>query len=64
LCKGVADAHLVRPDDDQVGFLADLADALEQRFGINHATVQVERSEGCARSEHGQRCAPGHRHQD
>ncbi|MDQ3494970.1 MAG: cation diffusion facilitator family transporter [Pseudomonadota bacterium] len=58
-------AHLVRPeDDDHDPFIASLAHALEQRFGINHATVQVERSEGCARSEHGQRGTTAHRHPD
>jgi cobalt-zinc-cadmium efflux system protein len=36
-------AHLVRPDaslDDQ--FLADIAHELEHRFGIRHATMQIE----------------------
>jgi len=42
-------AHLVRPgggDDDR--FIDDTAQALRERFGIGHATLQVER-----RGEHG-----------
>jgi cobalt-zinc-cadmium efflux system protein len=42
-------AHLVRPagnDDD--AFLRHVADGLQQRFGIGHATVQLERGLGCA----------------
>ena len=53
-------AHLVRPDaGDHDAFLADVAHALDHRFGIDHATLQVERGEGCAHDRHG---APAHRH--
>lgn len=49
-------AHLVRPvDDDHDAFIAALADALDHRFGINHVTLQVERSEGCGDTYHGRR---------
>jgi cobalt-zinc-cadmium efflux system protein len=47
-------AHLVRPeDDDHDAFIASLAHALDQRFGINHATLQIECREGCAQPDHG-----------
>ena len=37
-------AHLVRPDDDgHDTFIDATAHALDQRFGINHATLQIER---------------------
>jgi cobalt-zinc-cadmium efflux system protein len=42
-------AHLVRPaggDDD--AFLRRLDTGLHERFGIGHATLQVERGDGCA----------------
>jgi cobalt-zinc-cadmium efflux system protein len=58
-------AHLVRPeDDDPDGFITGLAQALDARFGINHATLQVERSEGCTQVDHGPGVATGapHRH--
>jgi cobalt-zinc-cadmium efflux system protein len=56
-------AHLVRPqDDDRDGFLADLAHALDARFGINHATLQIEHDEGCAQSDHGAAKEAGARH--
>lgn len=58
-------AHLVRPeDDDPDGFITGLAQALDARFGINHATLQVERSEGCTQVDHGPGVAAGapHRH--
>ena len=44
-------AHLVRPDrSDDDAFLAELRDGLRVRFGIGHATIQVERGarDGCA----------------
>jgi cobalt-zinc-cadmium efflux system protein len=48
-------AHLVRPDgDDDDAFMHAIGKALEARFGINHATLQVERGDGaCSRHEHG-----------
>jgi cobalt-zinc-cadmium efflux system protein len=56
-------AHLVRPeDDDPDAFIASLASALDARFGINHATLQVERSEGCTQADHGAGAASGARH--
>ena len=42
-------AHLVRPDlDGEEGFRQGVARALERRFGVRHATLQIERS----RDEH------------
>jgi cobalt-zinc-cadmium efflux system protein len=42
-------AHIVRPSyDGGDGFRADLAQELERRFGVRHATLQIEQ----ARSEH------------
>jgi len=34
--------HLVRPEGPHDGFLAELSEALERRFGIGHVTVQIE----------------------
>lgn len=46
-------AHLVRPDhDDADEFLATLAQALDQRFGIGHPTLQVEHGAGCGHDRH------------
>lgn len=46
-------AHLVRPDDDDHdGFIDRLVAALEQRFGINHPTLQIERGTGCEHDRH------------
>jgi cobalt-zinc-cadmium efflux system protein len=40
-------AHLVRPDHDGAdGFQADLAHELEHRFGVRHATLQIEQARG------------------
>jgi cobalt-zinc-cadmium efflux system protein len=42
-------AHLVKPlveDEDQL--LADACRVLHDRFGIEHATLQIERSEAAA----------------
>jgi cobalt-zinc-cadmium efflux system protein len=40
-------AHLVRPGHDgEDGFRGDLAHALEVRFGVRHATVQIEKTRG------------------
>lgn len=48
-------AHLVRPSgDDDDHFLHALGGSLEARFGIGHATLQLERrGEACDRQEHG-----------
>ena len=51
-------AHLVRPglgDDD--AFIATLSQALDTRFGINHATLQIEREAHCGQPDHGHRHA-------
>jgi cobalt-zinc-cadmium efflux system protein len=40
-------AHVVRPDHDGAdGFRAGLCHALEERFGVRHATLQIEQSRG------------------
>jgi cobalt-zinc-cadmium efflux system protein len=40
-------AHLVRPDHDGLDhFRGSLAHALEDRFGVRHATLQIEQSRG------------------
>jgi cobalt-zinc-cadmium efflux system protein len=40
-------AHIVRPAHDGAdGFRADIAHALEHRFGVRHATLQIEQSRG------------------
>lgn len=40
-------AHLVRPEiDDCERFRGDLAEALEARFGVRHATLQIEQARG------------------
>lgn len=42
-------AHLVRPQIvDEDPFLADVAKQLHDRFGIEHATIQIERGSGTA----------------
>ena len=42
-------AHVVRSGTDgHDAFLDEVAQALAERFGINHATVQVELGPGCA----------------
>lgn len=38
-------AHLVRPEGGDDAFLADASAALEQRFRIDHVTLQVERTQ-------------------
>ncbi len=38
-------AHLVRLDGSNNAFLCDAADMLHDRFGIDHATLQIERDE-------------------
>lgn len=37
-------AHLVRPEGADDAFLALITDAITQRFGISHVTIQVERA--------------------
>jgi len=40
-------AHLVRPDHDgQDGFRSQLTQALERKFGVRHATLQIEQARG------------------
>ncbi len=41
-------AHLVMPGGGGDAFLAQVSQELEERFGIGHATVQVERDRACA----------------
>ncbi|KAF1716084.1 cation diffusion facilitator family transporter [Pseudoxanthomonas wuyuanensis] len=53
--------HLVRPDDeDHDAFIDATIDALNQRFGINHATLQIERGSACEHDRHD--AAPHHSH--
>lgn len=37
-------AHLVRPDEDNDAFLADVSHRLEHDFAVQHVTLQIERS--------------------
>lgn len=54
-------AHLVRPDDsDHDGFIDETVHALDHRFGINHATLQIERGTQCQHDLHD--AAPHHSH--
>jgi len=47
-------AHLVREDaDDHDAFLAHLAHELDERFGIHHPTLQIERGAACGQDAHG-----------
>lgn len=60
-------AHLVRADDaDHDAFIDLLNDGLDDRFGINHPTLQIERGHGAAhdcndRAPHGQAADAHHR---
>lgn len=46
-------AHLVRPDsDDHDGFIDRLVHALDERFGINHPTLQIEHGQACEHDLH------------
>ncbi len=55
-------AHLVRPSDtDHDRFLDTLIHQLDERFGINHPTLQVEHGDGCHHDEH-DRAPHGHQH--
>jgi cobalt-zinc-cadmium efflux system protein len=54
-------AHLVRPDDlDHDDFIDATTRALDHRFGINHATLQIERGKACEHDLHD--AAPHHSH--
>jgi cobalt-zinc-cadmium efflux system protein len=35
-------AHLIRPSGGDDGFLHEIAEGLRERFGIAHATIQLE----------------------
>lgn len=46
-------AHLVRPNsDDHDGFIDRLVHALDERFGINHPTLQIEHGQACEHDLH------------
>ena len=46
-------AHMVRQDDgDHDAFIDRLAHALDERFGINHPTLQIERGGACEHDRH------------
>jgi cobalt-zinc-cadmium efflux system protein len=46
-------AHLVRPGDgDHDAFIDRLVQELDQRFGINHPTLQIERGSACGHDRH------------
>ena len=46
-------AHMVREDDgDHDAFIDRLAHALDERFGINHPTLQIERGAACEHDRH------------
>ncbi len=54
-------AHLVRPEDeDHDAFIDATLHALDERFGINHATLQIERGGPCGHDLHD--AAPHHSH--
>lgn len=54
-------AHLVRPDgDDHDAFLDALVHALDDRFGINHSTLQIEHGANCEHDRHDQAPHGGH----
>lgn len=54
-------AHLVRPDDSgHDGFLDRVVHELEERFGINHPTLQVERGPDCGHDRHDHAPHGGH----
>ena len=45
--------HLVRPPtDDHDAFIDMLTHALDERFGINHPTIQIEHASGCQHDLH------------
>ena len=46
-------AHLVRPEaSDHDLFIDRIVDELDQRFGINHVTLQIERGSACEHDRH------------
>lgn len=46
-------AHLVRPEDhDHDAFIDRVNHALDQRFGINHPTLQIEHGHACEHDRH------------
>jgi cobalt-zinc-cadmium efflux system protein len=54
-------AHLVRPDDrDHDRFIDRVVHELEERFGINHSTLQIERGGGCEHDRHDHAPHGGH----
>ncbi|RZA36820.1 MAG: cation transporter [Lysobacteraceae bacterium] len=54
-------AHLVRPEDqDHDAFIDATVHELDHRFGINHATLQIEHGSGCGHDLHD--AAPHHSH--
>ena len=59
-------AHVTRPpgqdDSDHDAFIDHLNHALDERFGINHATLQVEHGPECGHDCHDR--APHHDHKD
>ncbi|RDZ29017.1 cation diffusion facilitator family transporter [Lysobacter silvisoli] len=56
-------AHLVRPDDrDHDPFLDRLNRELDQRYGINHPTLQIEHGGACEHDRHPRAPHGGHGH--
>ena len=54
-------AHLVRPDDrDHDRFIDGIVHELEERFGINHPTLQIERGGACEHDRHDHAPHGGH----
>lgn len=54
-------AHLVRAEnEDHDAFIDSTLHALDERFGINHATLQIERGSQCGHDLHD--AAPHHSH--
>ena len=54
-------AHLVRPDDTgHDGFIDAVVLALDERFGINHPTLQIERGIDCGHDRHDNAPHGGH----
>lgn len=56
-------AHVVRAsDDDHDAFIDRLNEALDEQFGINHPTLQIERGHGAAHDCHDRAPHGGHAH--
>ena len=56
-------AHLVRPDvGDQDRFIDTLNHELDERFGINHPTLQIEHGQACDHDRHVRAPHGGHPH--